>query len=242
MMDTMKLFQKNIQTHSQKKFEEFDKNKMIDELKEKLDNNEKENVILKKNIDTKEIAYKDRIKTLENKILTTDKHDIVLLQNQNKEYENQITSLNNQMKNLSTKFENEKYRSNHIIGELLLVRDQLIHEINSIDLVKIELLKNKQPKVKEKQSEGQKVEFLLKFVEPSAPSHSKSQQEVVKKEEKSLSKLQERHKSTKPAALNMNISSLDRDESVPKLVDKYKIIRNSRTEFTDKGNDNNNNK
>ncbi len=146
---------------------------MIEELKEKLEQEEKENFNLKKHQEDKEKIYKEKIKSIENQLLTSDKYDIVILQNQNKTYENQITNLNNQIKNLSEKHEDERSRFNNLVGELLLLKDQLIHEINSLDLLKIELIKQKNPQIiKDKckllnklANQGQKVEFLLKFVE-----------------------------------------------------------------------------
>ena len=105
---------------------------------------------MKKSQEEKEKIYKDKIKSLENQLLTTDKYDIVILQNQNKTYENQINNLNNQIKNVCEKHDIERNRFNNLVGELLLLKDQLIHEINSIDLVKIELMKQKNPNNKER--------------------------------------------------------------------------------------------
>ena len=60
-----------------------------------------------------------------------------------------MIKLNNQIKNLSEKHDKERNHFNNLFGELLLLKDQLIHEINSIDLVKIELMKHKNPNKKE---------------------------------------------------------------------------------------------
>ena len=123
----------------------------MEELKDKLEQEEKENFNLKKHHDDKEKMYKEKIKSMENQLLATDRYDIVILQNQNKTYENQITNLNNQIKNLSEKHETERNRFNNLVGELLLLKDQLINEINSLDLLKIELIKQKNPQaVKDK--------------------------------------------------------------------------------------------
>jgi len=246
MMDTMKFFQKMQNQQTQKKTEEFDKNKIIEELKDKLEVDEKENTSIKRSQDEKEKKYKEKIKALETQLLSTDKYDIVILQNQNKGYENQINNLNNQVKNLAEKHETERNRFNNLVGELLLVKDQLIHEINSLDLIKIELMKHRQaPKEKEKERNSQKVEFLLKFVEPTQQQHqqqqmqSKSQKEILlKKDEKSTPKLQDRHKSTKPGAMRMDINSSqismpDRDESAPQKEDRYKIVRHSKNNIFD---------
>ena len=104
---------------------------------------------MKKSLEEREKFLKEKIKSLESQLLSTDKYDIVILQNQNKTYENQMIKLNNQIKNLSEKHDKERNHFNNLFGELLLLKDQLIHEINSIDLVKIELMKHKNPNKKE---------------------------------------------------------------------------------------------
>ena len=104
---------------------------------------------MKKSLEEREQFLKEKIKSLESQLLSTDKYDIVILQNQNKTYENQMIKLNNQIKNLSEKHDKERNHFNNLVGELLLLKDQLIHEINSIDLVKIELMKHKNPNKKE---------------------------------------------------------------------------------------------
>ena len=68
--------------------------KLIEELREKTEGFEKENYYLKKNFEDKEKIYSEKIKFLENQLQFSSKSDIILLQKQNREYEEHVNDLN----------------------------------------------------------------------------------------------------------------------------------------------------
>lgn len=119
--------------------EYFEKNKRLNDLREKVENYEIENKNLLKTHQEKEIEFLDKIKILETQLLSSDKSDILVLQKQNRDYENMIMTLNKTIQTLTSKHldENMKFRS--MIGDLMILKDQLHSEINAMEGLRKEI-------------------------------------------------------------------------------------------------------
>lgn len=109
----------------------------------------------------KENEYQERIKQLEHKILTSEKSDIILLQNKNKEYESNIIKLNHTINNLIQKHEEETSRYKSMIGELLLTRDSINIEISLVQSLLSKISESPMRNLQHK--EKRKVMFSKKF-------------------------------------------------------------------------------
>lgn len=67
-----------------------------------------------------ERIYLEKIRYLESQLLTSEKADIILLEKQNKEYEIQISNLNNKIQKLIQKHSEEKHNFNAIVGDVMV--------------------------------------------------------------------------------------------------------------------------
>jgi len=67
-----------------------------------------------------ERIYLEKIRYLESQLLTSEKADIILLEKQNKEYEIQISNLNNKIQKLIQKYSEEKHNFNAIVGDVMV--------------------------------------------------------------------------------------------------------------------------
>jgi hypothetical protein len=145
----------------------LEKNKRLIELREKVENYEIENKNLFRSHQEKEIDYLDKIKNLEKQLLSSDKSDILVLQKQNKDYETQIKTLNKTIQTLTGKHQDENLRFKSMIGDLMMVKDQLESEIKAMEALRKEISEKKTKKNVEsntKQYEKvEKVELKLKY-------------------------------------------------------------------------------
>lgn len=123
------------------KTEEIDKVKKIEELKEKVESLEKEKIIMIKRFYEKEKVYIDRITKLENILHASDKWDLFSLEKQNKEYEIKVHNLSKQVLYLQEEINKEKYKNNSFIGELMILKQQLVDEISEIKNFKLNTFK-----------------------------------------------------------------------------------------------------
>jgi predicted RNase H-like nuclease (RuvC/YqgF family) len=117
-------------------FDNNSKTKKLEELKEKVEKYEEENKNLYNQFIDKENIYIDKIKTLERKMLTSEKADAIFLQKQNKEYELTINNLNRNIRKISSENESESIRFKSMIGELMMLKDQLAEEISENGTIK----------------------------------------------------------------------------------------------------------
>lgn len=138
----------------------IEKNKKLNDLKEKVEAYENENKNILKQYQEKENQYLEKIKVLEKQLLISDKVDIVMIQKQNKEYEMQIANLNKTVISLESKHleENNKFKS--MIGEIMILKDQLNEELSALDSLKKEILERKS---KNGDSNHNKVHLVMKY-------------------------------------------------------------------------------
>ena len=117
------------------------KHKQIEDLKEKVEILEKEKISLINNFQSKENNYIERIKKLENIIHASDKWDMFSLEKQNKEYEIKLINLSRQVIYLQDEISKEKEKNNSFIGELMMLKQQLVEEIAEIKNFKVNTFK-----------------------------------------------------------------------------------------------------
>lgn len=121
--------------------EEVDKVKRIEEYKDRMENLEREKILLMKKFQEKEKVYIDKINKLESLLHASDKWDIFSLEKQNKEYEIKIINLTKQILYLQEKLNTEKKKNNSFIGELMILKQQLVEEISEIKTFKLNTFK-----------------------------------------------------------------------------------------------------
>lgn len=112
-----------------------------EELKEKYNQSEKEKNAYIKKFAADEKRYLDRINKLENIISASDKWDIYALEKQNNEYEMKISQLTRQVIALQDELKKEKNKNNSFIGELMVLKQQLVDEVTEIKNFKISAFK-----------------------------------------------------------------------------------------------------
>lgn len=112
-----------------------------EELKEKYNQSEKEKNAYIKKFAADEKRYLDRINKLENIISASDKWDIYALEKQNNEYEMKISQLTRQVIVLQDELKKEKNKNNSFIGELMVLKQQLVDEVTEIKNFKISAFK-----------------------------------------------------------------------------------------------------
>jgi len=139
----------------------FEKNRQLIDLKNKVETYEKENKNLIKLQSDKEVQYVEKIKNLEKSLLNSDKADIVLIQKQNKEYELQITNLNNTFTILGIKQNEESAKFKSMIGELMILKDDLQEELDQLENLKKTIIDKKSV------NENKKLELVLKYNQPN---------------------------------------------------------------------------
>lgn len=108
----------------------------------------------------------EKIKALESKLLSSDKADAIFLQKQNKEYEQAISSLNKNIHNINMKNNEENKRFKSMIGEIMILKDQLTNEIESMEKLKSQIADHQIINDTSNEVKKKKVELVLKYNEP----------------------------------------------------------------------------
>lgn len=121
--------------------EDVDKAKKIEELKDKVEMLEKDKLQISKKFQDKEKMYMERISKLESILQASDKWDIFSLEKQNKEYEVKVLNLSRQVLYLQEEVNREKQKNNSFIGELMILKQQLVDEISEIKNFKMNTFK-----------------------------------------------------------------------------------------------------
>ncbi len=121
--------------------EDVDKAKKIEDLKDKIETLEKDKVQMSKKFQDKEKMYMERISKLESILQASDKWDIFSLEKQNKEYEVKVLNLSRQVLYLQEEVNKEKQKNNSFIGELMILKQQLVDEISEIKNFKMNTFK-----------------------------------------------------------------------------------------------------
>jgi hypothetical protein len=121
---------------------------------------ELDNKNLMKENSEKEIAYVNRIKELELKILSSDKADLIILQRTNKDNEIMLNNLNKSYQNLQTKFTESSHRFTTLSEELLVNKQNILFELEQLEKFKLRLREH----IPEKQEK--KNEVLIKYNKP----------------------------------------------------------------------------
>lgn len=106
-----------------------DRDQLIVELQKQLENSTRQRDELITECNDKDSSYREQITRLEQLIMSSDKNDVIELQQQNREYRRRILSLEKTLLLLETSFKEEKKRSNTLIADLMIVKQQLIDEI-----------------------------------------------------------------------------------------------------------------
>jgi hypothetical protein len=162
-------------------FDNNSKTKKLEELKEKVEKYEEENKNLYNQFIDKENIYIDKIKTLERKMLTSEKADAIFLQKQNKEYELTINNLNRNIRKISSENESESIRFKSMIGELMMLKDQLAEEISAMELLNGQI--NAVNATKPQAKSNKKVELVVKYNDIANETHTKELKTVVSQKE-----------------------------------------------------------
>jgi hypothetical protein len=115
----------------------------IVELENSIKFHEHENKIILDSLSKKEQDYIDRIKLLENKLLTSDKKDYAQLVKEKKERENQVYILKNQIQNLSINYAEESNNYKYLVTEMIQKIDDINTEIILIGHSRDQLLEYK---------------------------------------------------------------------------------------------------
>jgi hypothetical protein len=142
----------------------MDKMKMIEELRDKIDTIDKENFFLRKSFEDKEKFYLEKIKFLETQLQNSSKNDIILLQKQNKEYEDQVIVLNKRITMMNKSHDVEKEKFNSVVAEVMVLKNKLAEDINNIEQLRGDLLS--QQEAMEKQvgkDDKDKISIVLKY-------------------------------------------------------------------------------
>jgi chromosome segregation ATPase len=139
----------------------LEKTKKLNDLKERVENFELDNKNLVKTLNEKEIDYIEKIKSLEKQLLSSDKSDIIVLQKQNKDYETQIANLNKAIQNLTGKHRDESVKFKSMIGELMMLKDQLEQELKAMESLKREISEKQAKKIP--YQFNNKVEMVMKY-------------------------------------------------------------------------------
>ena len=145
--------------------------KLIEELREKTEGFEKENYYLKKNFEDKEKIYSEKIKFLENQLQFSSKSDIILLQKQNREYEEHVNDLNKRIQLMNKNNEIEKEKFNSVVTEIMTLKSKLAEDIQAVEILTKELANeqyifNKFREAVEKRgkkNDKDKIEIVLKY-------------------------------------------------------------------------------
>lgn len=106
----------------------------------KLEYLQKDRISLTQQFSNKEFYYLEKIKSLESQLNNSDKSDITLVTKQNKDYESQIDKLNKIISNMNIKQNEEKQKFNHIVTEVMSLKEKLKEEIRSLENLKKEVL------------------------------------------------------------------------------------------------------
>jgi hypothetical protein len=138
------------------------KDQLLLELTNKA--NEMENLNKQKIIEnnTKEQEYLGKIEELEQKLLSSEKCDYILLHKQNKKYELELNNLNKKYQGLGIKYEEDTKRFKYLSKDLTSLKEQIIQELNYLEelrntITNIKLKKEKSPVNKHK------IEMVMKY-------------------------------------------------------------------------------
>jgi hypothetical protein len=137
-------------------------------MTEKAENLENLNKQQIKNFLNKEKAFQEKIEILENKLLSSEKFDYILLQKQNKDFEVQINNLNHAYQNMSIKYEEDSKKNQQMTKTLLEYREKLKQELIAIETLRNDIINAKLKKDKEKIkiSKPEKIEMKIKYLRP----------------------------------------------------------------------------
>lgn len=112
----------------------------------------------------RENEYLEKIKNLENKLLTSEKKDYPSLIKEKKERENQVYILKNQIQNLSFKYAEESKQYKILVGEMIKTIEDINTEIILIRHTKDQLLEYKQDDIqKNKPKNHEKIELVMRY-------------------------------------------------------------------------------
>ena len=117
--------------------------KKVVELENSIIFHESENKKLYESFNQREEEYIEKIKLLENKLLTSDKKDYAQLVKEKKERENQIFILKNQIQNSSLKYAEESNQYKLLVGEMIQKIEEIDTEIILIGHSKDQLMEYK---------------------------------------------------------------------------------------------------
>jgi hypothetical protein len=138
--------------------------KLIEELRDKIETIEKENFFLKKSFEEKENFYLDKLKILENQLQNSNKNDIILLQKQNKEYEEQVASLNKKITLMNKSHDNEKEKFNNMVAEIMALKSKLADDINIVEHLRNDLMSQQETADKQgNKHDKDKISIVLKY-------------------------------------------------------------------------------
>jgi len=138
--------------------------KLIEELRDKIETIEKENFFLKKSFEEKENFYIDKLKILENQLQNSNKNDIILLQKQNKEYEEQVASLNKKITLMNKSHDNEKEKFNNMVAEIMALKSKLADDINIVEHLRNDLISQQETAEKQgNKNDKDKISIVLKY-------------------------------------------------------------------------------
>ena len=127
------IYMNNIPNNEKIKFiNKDDLSKKVEELKEKIDTLEKERANDIKHFQEKEKDLNNTITKLENLLQSSDKWEIVSIEKQNKELLVKNNNLNRVINKLNDQLIEERKKYNNFVGELMILKQQLVNEISEI--------------------------------------------------------------------------------------------------------------
>jgi len=141
--------------------------KQIQELEKQISFQKEENKRIYEENDKKEANYLAQIRSLESKLLNSDKKDYPQLIQEKKERENQVFILKNQIQNLSQKFSEESNLYKSLVSEMIKTIEEINTEVILIRYCKDQLIEYKQNDIPKNVLRNEnKIELVVKYSKP----------------------------------------------------------------------------
>jgi hypothetical protein len=142
--------------------EYIETDKMIQEKQERIILMEKENEYFYNSCRDKENEYIERIKVIERKLKSCDRDDVLFLLKQNNDYESQISNLSKTLQIISDKHSEEIHSYDGMMGDIMMLKDQLVKEISLVQALKEQIIELKKH---EEVTEKDRIKLTKKYPE-----------------------------------------------------------------------------